>query len=90
MGSDDRELGCDRDRLLDTLRHGTARSVMLVRAQSRLAITGRTAIQCVSHMDLLEDEDLVLDEDLSLCLRAEFPSRRVDPARLQRAAQGAG
>jgi hypothetical protein len=63
---------------------------MLMGAEGRLAFVRRTPLQRVADVDGLEHQDSVLDEDLASSLRAEFSTSRVDPARLQRAAEGAG
>ena len=45
--------------------------------------------QRVRDPDLLDDEDLLLQVDLAFGLRGQTSLARVDPARLQRAAEGA-
>ena len=61
-----------------------------MRTFRRLALVFRASFQRVADADPLDHEDLVLDVDLALRLRAQSPFTRVDPARLQRATQGAG
>jgi hypothetical protein len=50
----------------------------------------RTAGQCVPDADPLDDENFVLEVDFAFGFRRETPLACVDPARLQRATQGAG
>ena len=59
-------------------------------AFSSLALVGRTAREPVVDVDALDDEHLVLDDHGAFGLGAQLPLARVDPARLQRATQGAG
>ena len=61
-----------------------------MRTLSRLALIVLTALENVADADPLDDQDLVLDVDITLRLRAQPSPARVDPARLQRATQGAG
>ena len=61
-----------------------------VRAFGRLTLVLRTAAQCVVDADPLDDEHLVHEVDLALGLGGQPALARVDPARLQRAAQGPG
>jgi hypothetical protein len=61
-----------------------------MRALGGLSLVVGTAGQRVANANPLDDEDLVLDVDLALGLRRQPPLARVDPARLQRATQGAG
>ena len=61
-----------------------------VRAFGRLALVLGAATQCVVDADLLGDEHLVHQVDLSLGLGGQPALARVDPARLQRATQGPG
>ena len=84
------ELGRDIDRFLDALGDRAACGVVRMRAVGRLAFVIRAAAQRVAHANRLDDEHLVDDVDVALCLRAESPSARIDPARLQRATQGPG
>jgi hypothetical protein len=61
-----------------------------MRALGCLALVVRHAAQRVVNFDALDDQDLVLDIDLAFGLGGQFAAARVDPARLQRATQGAG
>lgn len=61
-----------------------------VRPLGRLTLVIRAALQGVPDPNLLDHQDAVLDVDLALGLGAELAAARVYPARLQRAAQGAG
>ena len=58
-----------------------------MRAFGRLALVLGAATQCVVDADLLGDEHLVHQVDLSLGLGGQPALARVDPARLQRATQ---
>jgi hypothetical protein len=64
--------------------------VVRVRTFGRFALIGRTTAQRVGDANRLDDQDLVLDVDVTFGRCAEPPFARVDAARLQRAAQGAG
>ena len=55
-----------------------------------LSFVLRAARQLVADVNPLDDEHLVLDLDLAFRLRRQPPPARIDPARLQRATQGAG
>ena len=59
-----------------------------VRALGGLALVVWTALKSIPYMDTLDDEHLVLQHHHTLGLRAQFALARIDPARLQRAAQG--
>ena len=83
------ELGRDVDRLFDALGDRAAGGVVGMRAVGRLAFVIRAAAQRVAHANRLDDEHLVDYVDVALGLSAESPSARIDPARLQRATQGA-
>jgi len=54
-----------------------------------LAFVLRTVAQRVRDPDLLDDEDLLLEVDLGFGLRGQTSLARVNPARLQRAAESA-
>ncbi len=55
-----------------------------------LAFLLGAAGQHVAHADSLDDKHLLLEVDLAFGFRCEIPLAGVDPARLQRATQGAG
>jgi hypothetical protein len=61
-----------------------------VRPLRRLAFVVRTTNQPIADSDSLDDQDLIDNVDLALRLGAQAPITGVDPARLQRASQGAG
>jgi hypothetical protein len=61
-----------------------------MRAFGCFALVLGAADERVSHPDLFDHQDLVLQVDLAIGLRRELPLAGVDPARLQRATQGAG
>jgi hypothetical protein len=61
-----------------------------VRPLRGLALVVRAAGQRVANANPFDDEDLVLEVDLAFGFRRELPLARIDPARLQRATQGAG
>jgi hypothetical protein len=84
------QLGRDLDRLLDALRHRAATGVEGVRALRRLALVLGAAGQRVAHANPLDDEHLLVEVDLAFGFRRKPALARVDPARLQRATQGAG
>jgi hypothetical protein len=61
-----------------------------MRALCCLALVVRHAAQRVVNLDPLDDQDLVLEVDLAFGLGGQLAAARVDPARLQRATEGAG
>jgi len=61
-----------------------------VRALGGLALVVRAIPERVADVDLLDHQDFVFQVDLAFGLGGEPPLTRIDPARLQRAAQGAG
>jgi hypothetical protein len=61
----------------------------LVRALSGLALVVRTILECVVDAYRLDDQDFVLQVDVTLSIGGQPPLARIDPARLQRASQGA-
>jgi hypothetical protein len=60
-----------------------------MRALGRLALVSGAACERVAHADLLQHQDFVLDVDLALGFGAELAIAGVDPARFQRATEGA-
>jgi len=70
--------------------HWTARGVVLVGSLRRLTLVLRTPLQPVAHADALDDQHTVLDFHVALSLGRQPALARVDPARFQRATQGAG
>ena len=58
-----------------------------VRPFSGLSLVLWTAEQAIAHQDALDDQDLVLDEDLTFGLRRQLAVASVDPARFQRASK---
>jgi hypothetical protein len=60
------------------------------RSLGRLALVLGAAFQGVANADLFDYQDLFLEIDLAFGFRRELPLACVDPARLQRATQGAG
>ena len=63
---------------------------MGVRPLGGLTLVVRAAHQRVVHADALDDEDLVFYLDVTFGGRHQLAAARLDPARLQRATQGAG
>lgn len=61
-----------------------------VRPLGSFSLVRRAALERVEDPDLPQHEDLLLDEDIALRLRAQVSVSGVDPTRLQRATQGAG
>jgi len=61
-----------------------------VGAFCRFAFVLGAAGQRVGHPDPLDDQDLVFQVDLAFGFRCELSLACIDPARLQRATQGAG
>lgn len=64
--------------------------VVLVRPLSRVPLIGRTPAQAIAHPDPLDHQHPVLHLDVAFGVRLQLPLPGVDPARLQRATQGAG
>jgi hypothetical protein len=60
------------------------------RSLRRFALVVGAARERVPDADPLDDENFVLEVDLAFGFRRELPLACVDPARLQRATQGAG
>ena len=89
-GSREVERRGDLDRALDALRHRAPRRVEAVRPLGRLQLLLRTPGELVAHPDPLDDQHLVLQDDISFRFGRQFPSARVNPARLQRAPEGPG
>src|SRR5436309_3877676 len=67
-----------------------ALDVQRVRPLGRLSLVLRAVPQQVLHPDPPDDEDLVLDDHVSLRRRLQPPVAGVDSARLQRATESAG
>ena len=63
---------------------------MGVRSLGGLALVLRAARQCVVHPDPPDDEHPVFHLDVAFGRRHQSAAARIDPARLQRATQGAG
>lgn len=61
-----------------------------MRPRGSFPLVVRAADELVPDSDALDHEDLVLDNHIALRLGAEPALAGVDPARLQRATQGAG
>ncbi len=61
-----------------------------MRALCRVALFRRAAFQRVADANPLDDEHAILDLDVALGIRRQVALPRFDPARLQRATQGAG
>ena len=64
--------------------------MMVVRPRRGLLFVRGAALQLITHADALDDQDAVFDLDIAFGLRHEPALIRRDPARLQRATQGAG
>ncbi len=60
-----------------------------VRSLRGFALVVRAPAQPVTDSDPFDHENLVLDNDVALSIRGQLPLGGVDPARLQRASQGA-
>lgn len=63
--------------------------MVLVRPLSRVPLVGRTPAQAIAHPDPLDHQDPVLHLDVAFGVRLQLPLPGIDPARLQRATQGA-
>jgi len=61
-----------------------------MRPLRRLTLVVGTAAERVAHADPLDDEDFVLEVNLAVGFRGQLAFGGVDPARLQRAPEGAG
>ena len=89
-GLNEAQFGAHRDAGADALVDRTPRGVMRVRSLRGLALVVGAARQGVVHADPLDDEDPVFYLDVTFGSRHQLAAARIDPARLQRATQGAG
>lgn len=85
-----RQLGRDVDAAADRSRNGAPLRVVEVRPLGRLTPVLRAVAQHISDPDPPDDEDVLLEHHIAFREGLQASLARVDPARLQRATEGAG
>ena len=89
LTSDEFQLGADGDAPADAFGDRASARVESMGSLGCLALFVGTACEVVAHVDVLDHQYLVLHDHGAFGIRAQPALACVDPARLQRAAQGA-